>query len=163
MRVDLTGGRRELRDNERWAKTSLPKGRHRISVDNARPGGDWIRVRRYHFTFREREAGRFVAASGLSNGERGFLYVQNQTYTRLLRDLGQAPVAMGDVDLSVSGLRDGRYRVALFDTTSGAERAMEEAVCRGGSLRIRVDRLEGEVAVRVERVGGKESGPKRRP
>ncbi|MGD0113116.1 MAG: DUF5060 domain-containing protein [Armatimonadota bacterium] len=160
-RVDLTGGRRELRDSERWVKTPLPKGRHRVSVDNARTGGDWIRVRRYHFTFRESEAGRFVAASGLSNGERGFLYVQNQTYARLPRDLGQTPVAMRDVDMSVSGLHDGRYQVALFGTVSEVERAMDDAVCAGGSLRVRVDRLEGEVAVRVERVGREERGPKR--
>lgn len=149
--VRLAGGRRELRDDERWVRVSVPKGSHRVSVDNAQPGGDWVRVRRYHFTSRERDAGRLVTARGLSDGEHGFLYVQNQTYARLPQDLGQPPVQMAGVRLTASGLRDGHYRVSFFDTVTGAEARTEE-ICRNGSLPIQIARLGADLAIKMERI-----------
>jgi len=148
--VDFLGGRRELRDGERRVRVPLPKGSHSISIDNARPGGDWIRVRRYYVVVECDDAAQLVDVCGLRSGKRALLYIENQTYTRLPQELGQPATPLADLAVEVSGLPNGRYRVAFFDTETGDDAGTTGVVCTGGVLTIPVNRLGSGSALELE-------------
>jgi hypothetical protein len=132
----------------------MSRGPHDISVDNTQDGGDWIRVHSYHVIVEAASAASVVEVAGLGSEDQAFLYLQNQTYARLPRLLGQEPVPLTQVTVRVSGLKAGQYRVVLFDTSRGTDIGVDQATCEDGALTFTVNRLEDDLAVRLEHVPG---------
>jgi hypothetical protein len=149
-KVTLAGGRRALRDDERFVAVAVPKGSHRITVDNVGPSGDWIRVRRYHFVVPGDDPARLVDASGLSGRKQAFLYLENQSYDRVAQTLGQQAAELLDVVVEVNGFPDGQYRATFFDTAKGTTTGAADVVCRGGDLAFRVPHLLADLAVKLK-------------
>ena len=98
-------------------RVSLASGAHVLRIENIGP--DWVQLDRIVFP----EIGCAVRAHAI--GESEFALVRLQASEA---GLGAA------VDLRLSGLADGRYRLQILDLSTGAE-AERTGVAEGGMLR----------------------------
>jgi hypothetical protein len=95
-----------------------------------------------------------VQTIGRSNGDVGFLYVRNLTYSRVAQDvLGQKPQNLRDIRLAIGGLAKGaRYAVRTVNTESGEGRQQTLSTpADSQQLMVPLDRLAADAVIRFER------------
>jgi len=148
--VTFDGGRRELKDAERWVTVPLAAGEHRVTLDNL--GSDWLRVRTLYVAAAVDSPAKLVRVAGLRSGGTGFLYLRNQTRTRVYQEvLHEKPAGFPEVRVAVRDLPPGRYEVKRFDTETGevVETRTEDAPT--GMLTLNLSLPGEDAAVRFER------------
>jgi hypothetical protein len=146
------GGRRLLKGDECWVRFPLAAGPHEVRVDNA--GADWLRMRKLYVAWDIATPAGLVQTIGRSNGDVGFLYVRNLTYSRVAQDvLGQKPQDLRDIRLAIDGLAKGaRYAVRIVNTGSGEGRQQTLSTpADSQQLMVPLDRLAADAVIRFER------------
>ncbi len=151
------GSYQKRRWDETWRKwdyiydrsfvVPIPKGKHTVEVDNL--GADWCTISEYRFTpYRDR---RFAEVNivGLQTETMALVWVQNQDSNFQTVREGKEIQPLRDLHFVIKGLRDGRYRITLWNTWEGSAVKDWEAECRNGSLPIRIDLLERDIALIV--------------
>ena len=144
--VQLDHGRRLVTPKEEWVEVAIPKGPQQVMLDVR---GDWIRTECLAVSYPLPNAEGLVSASGWTDGRSGFLYLQNQSQSRLLNEvLHQKPVALTAMELEVGGLQDGQYRIEVCGTDTGLAQTSSQADCRQGRMRFRLPALSRDVALK---------------
>ena len=75
-------------------------------------------------------------------------WLQNKDHTWWNAVSGQEARPL-DAEVSLRGFPDGRYEVQWWDTWRGRPARTETAQARGGTLRLRVEKLRRDVAVKI--------------
>lgn len=79
---------------------------------------------------------------------RAHLWIDNAPYTwKSVVDSINVPAVTGTVTLG--GLRDGRYKIEWWNTTTGAVANVEELTCTGGSLALSIQNLQSDIACKI--------------
>jgi hypothetical protein len=124
----------------------VPAGKHRIRVENI--GRDWVTVTSYRFTGCRVVDKPGVLVAGMKSEAVAVLWLQNRRSTWYEHARGDvAPVGAFHVDLK--GLADGTYEVQWWDTWKGAMKRAEQLRCRDRRLRLTVEELPTDVALKI--------------
>ncbi len=132
---------------ERTFAVPIPKGKHIVEVDNL--GADWCTVPEYRFTpYRDR---RFAEVNlvGIQTERMALVWVQNQASNFQTLRAGKSIPPLRNLRFAINGLRDGRYRITLWDTWKGGVVREWQTVCRNGTLTIDLEQLEKDFALIV--------------
>ena len=79
------------------------------------------------------------------------VWLQNKDHTwHRTAKLRKYPRPVKNAVISLRGLRDGTYEARWIDTWSGETLKTTSAVCKGGLVRLKVDRLSNDVAVAIK-------------
>jgi hypothetical protein len=147
-RVQLDKGRRLVSEKEKWVQVPLDKGPQQIMLDAE---GDWVRIESLAITYPLSSALALVDVSGWTDGGSGFLYLRNQSYSRLLSGvLDQRAVDLKNVQLELTDLPDGRYRFSVCSTESGDVQSNQTESSAGGRLVLSLPILKRDAAIRIE-------------
>ncbi len=133
--------------NEDFA-IDVPAGKHRIRLENGKPGISWIRIARYVLTDYSLPA---VRAMGLTGRETTVLWLQNPENTWGNDELGVKPQPITGASVAVTSLRDGAYEVEWWDTYEGKPTGRQAVACRDGRLTLAVPPLTTDVAYKIRR------------
>lgn len=150
--ADLRDGRRYLKGQERWVEAPLDPGPHEIRVENGRPGGDWISIRRYCFVVDAQRASDLIDVHGLRSDTHGLIYLRNQTDSQLYQEiLRQRPMPLTDIRLRVEAVAPGHYEVARLDTRTASVQESSLQESRDGVLELVLPALRHDAVVRFAR------------
>jgi hypothetical protein len=94
---------------------------------------------------------RVMGQKDLTNN-RAHLWIDNINHT-WKNVVDKAVIAPVSGTISISGLRDGFYRVEWWDTTTGIITRSVDAVCSGGKLVLWIKRLQTDVACKIYPAG----------
>lgn len=130
---------------DRNVSIALPAGRHTVSFRNA--GSDWLRLGYLLFTA-WRDAGRFPDVEVYAVGTKTFVaaWFHHPLNEWVYRELGVRPQQVVGARITVSGLDEGRYRGAWWDTYAGKPLETVEVACRHGQATLNLPPLTTDVA-----------------
>jgi hypothetical protein len=130
----------------------VPSGRHRIRLENAHPGGSWIRVSSYTLSNYSPPA---IRALGLSGRSLSILWVQNKESTWWNEKLGRHPKPIGGAKVDIALAEDGQYDVEWWDTYKGILLLSKRLKSNRKILTISVPALERDCAYKIRWAGGR--------
>jgi len=127
----------------------IPAGDHEIRFENV--GKDWVRLSSITLSPYRDESIPPVRALGLSKDDEAIVWVQN-TESTWFNEKNKLPLtAQKDIVLKLSGLRDGAYTLAWWDTWKGERVRNDTVTVVGGSVTVSVPEFERDVAFRIEK------------
>ncbi len=148
-------GRRALSEAEKWVTVPLPAGKHRVTLDNRPPGGDWLRLHTLYLAVSVESPAALIRARGMQSEGAGFLYLRNQTATRVYQQVLQGrPVTFADVRVLIEGVPAGRYQAQVFDTHTGAVIQTLVLSAGAGGLAVPLQVLNEDAAIKWRRLPG---------
>jgi hypothetical protein len=108
--------------------------------------GEWQPVRL------EVQPAKAVNAYGITCDRTVLLWLQNEAHTwqNVFEKRESAPVR--ELQLSATGLPDGKYSLEWWNTSTGAVERHEETEVKSGTLRLIVSELKEDVAVQLRRL-----------
>ncbi|HPA18263.1 MAG TPA: DUF5060 domain-containing protein [Verrucomicrobiae bacterium] len=157
IRVDGTVSLRETSLNvpkravNRSFSVDVAAGRHEIQLDNAGP--DFIRVGHVMLT-NYRDASHYpdLEIFGVRADDMALLWAHDRLNEWAFKAAGlSAEKPVGPATVRIGGLKDGRYRVAWWDTYQGVVTREEDAECGGGFLELRLPAIGTDVACKIAR------------
>jgi hypothetical protein len=159
-RIYREGSYREKRWIEQWRKwdyvydrefvVPVPKGKHTIEVDNQ--GADWCTITRIRFSpYRDLKFPE-VDIVGIQTETAALIWVHNQQSNfqnekKSEQETKSDLKPIKDLRFEVLGLKDGKYRIVLWDTWKGMVASNWQAQCRQGRLLLRLPDLERDFAL----------------
>ena len=126
----------------------VPKGKHRIRVDN-NEGGDWVWVTRYVLTNYQSITRPPLLVLGMQTDDMAVLWIHNRDSTWLEHAQGRAPKPTKPARLTIRGLRDGVCAVEWWETWKGSVERRERAMVVDGSLTLSLPPIATDVAVKI--------------
>ncbi len=127
----------------------IPPGEHTVRVENV--GRDWILVG-YSLAGGLLQVGPPLRVFGLQNDEFAIVWLQNAQHTWYrMCVVGEQLTPVPPTRLTLHGLRDGAFRVELWDTYAGRVSQTQESTARGGALSIALPEIEKDVALKLVR------------
>ncbi|MBM3476723.1 MAG: DUF5060 domain-containing protein [Armatimonadetes bacterium] len=148
-RHELPGtGRRYVPEADSRTVAHVPAGQHRVQVLNA--GADWIEVLSFVVAaYRDRNVYPDLAVYALQATDRALVWAQNASHTPEVLSLGVRTEPVPGTSVELRGLRDGEYRIELWDTNAGTHADFGAVMCKGGVLSLRLPEVATDVAVKV--------------
>jgi hypothetical protein len=159
-RIYREGSYREKRWIEQWRKwdyvydrgfvVPVPKGKHTIEVDNQ--GADWCTITRIRFSpYRDLKFPE-VDIVGIQTETAALIWVHNQQSNfqnerKSEQETKSELKPIKGLRFEVLGLKDGKYRIVLWDTWKGTVASNWQAQCRQGRLLLRLPDLERDFAL----------------
>jgi hypothetical protein len=131
------------------ATFAVPRGRHRIVLEN---NGTLHMSAAVDFQNYLSSKVANLRVLGLGDSERAYLWIQNRDNTWWRHCLGKKPRVVQRASISLTGLRRGRYDVEWWNTYDGTLRRRERMASRDGTLELRVERLETDLACKIRKV-----------
>jgi len=136
-----------LREEEQWVSVPVTKGPQQVKFGVQ---GDWMCVNRIVITYNFPEPDGIVQPIGWTNGTHAFLYVLNQSYSRMLSDtFGNKAVNITDIEVEVPGLADGTYSIEIVSTQDGDVVNRQVASTSDGKLKLSIPQLSRDLAIRM--------------
>jgi len=126
----------------------VPKGEHRIRVDN-NEGGDWVRVERYVLTSYQSITRPPLLVLGMQTDAQAVLWIQNRNSTWHEHAQGRVPNPTKPARLAIRGLRDGARTVEWWETWRGAVARRETGTVVNGRLTLALPPITTDVALRL--------------
>jgi hypothetical protein len=159
-RIYREGSYREKRWIEQWRKwdyvydrefvVPVPKGKHTIEVDNQ--GADWCTITQIRFSpYRDLKFPE-VDIVGIQTETAALIWVHNlqsnfQNERKSEQETKSELKPLKGLRFEVLGLKDGKYRIVLWDTWRGMVASNWQAQCRQGRLLLRLPDLERDFAL----------------
>jgi hypothetical protein len=159
-RIYREGSYREKRWIEQWRKwdyvydrefvVPVPKGKHTIEVDNQ--GADWCTVTQIRFSpYRDLKFPE-VDIVGIQTETAALIWVHNQQSNfqngrKIEQGAKSESKPIKGLRFEVLGLKDGKYRIVLWDTWKGTVASNWQAQCCQGRLLLSLPDLERDFAL----------------
>ncbi len=127
---------------------SVPAGKHRIRIENF--GRDWVAVAKYAFTGCQVVDRPDVLVCGMKTDELTMLWLQNKRSSWYNHAGGGQVGRVDPFELTVEGLRDGKYRLEWWGTWKGRLERTEKIEVREGRLTLTVPTLTTDMALKIK-------------
>ena len=129
----------------------VPKGSHRIQVDNDE-GVDWIHVERYIFTGCQTRSMEPLLVYGMQNDASALIWLQHRDSTWLAHAGNQAPAPTKPATLTLPGFKPGEYAVEWWETWNAALTHQETATAGANGLKLALPPIATDVALKIHPV-----------
>ncbi len=157
-RLYRKGSYKQRRWDEAWKKWDyiyerefavlIPKGKHTIELDNR--GADWCTIPQIRFSpYRDRRHAE-VDIVGIQTDTIALIWVHNQHSN--FKEAWDEAKTIRELKFEVMGLKEGRYRIAIWDTWEGKVVAEWQENCQQGKLPIKLQELKNDLALWIQRL-----------
>ena len=126
----------------------VPKGKHRIRVDN-NEGGDWVWVKRYVLTNYQSITRPPLLVLGMQADEVAVVWIHNRDSTWLQHAQGHAPEPTKPARVVIRGLRDGARTVQWWETWKGSVEHTDSVTAVNGALTLAIPSISTDVAAKI--------------
>lgn len=99
-----------------------------------------------------------AVAVGLQNASRAVLWLRNAESSWRAVQRGVEPSSVPSMELEVTGMADGRYRVEWWDTYKGTPLSTSEAQCKEAKLVFTAPAFARDVACKIRPAVGRQEG-----
>lgn len=139
--------------DEEYLWIPLKKGENRILIDC--DGPEYIRLASVYFILDTADPNGILNANGLisDSSDEAIIYLQNQTFTELYHTiLEKEPAAVKNIQLEVSGLKDGEYHIVYYDPSKGDYAGVASAEAIHGKLSFQIHSVEKDLAIKIREI-----------
>lgn len=129
----------------------VPKGRHRIAVDN-NEGVDWVSIERYVFTGCQTRPKEPLLIYGMRNETDALVWLQHRHSTWVAHAAGEAPPPTKPATLKLPGFTPGNYAIEWWETWKGATTKTETVTADVGGITLALPPIATDMALKVKRL-----------
>jgi hypothetical protein len=129
----------------------VPAGRHRIRVEDTKPGFSWLQADGYLLWNYQAPTVRVL---GLRGRDTILLWAQNRASTWPNADLGFTPATIRDATVRLREVPPGRWRVEWWDTWAGRRLSSGTVQARGGAITLPAPPIRRDIACRLTLIRG---------
>ena len=122
-------------------------GAHVIEIENT--GKDWVEVSPYTFTGCRDPQYAQMDTYGLRTDDLALVWLHDRESNWYNDKYGRTPGPVRGLQVPLTGLRDGAYRLEWWDTRQGTVLQTTRATCAGGKLLIQAPDFTRDIAVKV--------------
>lgn len=126
----------------------VPKGQHRIQVDN-NGGADWLYVERYVFTGCLTRPPAPLVVYGMQNDASALVWIQHRDSTWHAHANGEAPPATKPATLTLPAFEAGDYTLEWWDTWNGAVVNAESVTAKANGLAVLLPPIATDVSLKI--------------